>query len=129
MEYKQYSEWVILLATPEQYPVNGSLFPAITHLRICRDDAEFGRPADGRIGFLKLWAAKCYIVDNILYEAPGLEGIYFEIFEPDALELAYYMPDPTQNIIDAKYKVLCQFLIDKGIVEGTVIKTQEVIIE
>lgn len=126
MGYKQYSEWVIQLATPEQYPINGELFPSITHIRICRDDSEFGRPSDNKLGYLKLWCAKCYMVDGILYEAPGLEGIYFEVFEPEALELAGYMPDPTQNIIDAKYKVICQYLIDKCIVEGTILKVETV---
>lgn len=119
----QFKEAILELTNPEYYEKNGDLFPVITHERIVNMKFEIARPYDEKNGYAEIWIAKCYIVDNVLYEAPGLEGkrIYIDETDGEIFEFA----DSSIGSQDTAFIELCKtiwlYLIEKGYVDGTLV--------
>lgn len=119
---EQDKQTVIQLTTTEQYPLNGSLFPTITHCRVVEFKLETPRPINNKPGKINIWLAKGFLAGTPewFYEAPGLDGINIVIEEPE-LWLFGAINIDSGNLMPEVLKTISQYLIDKEYIDGTIV--------
>jgi hypothetical protein len=86
--------------------------PRCTHARVVNIQYEVERPAENKPGYIDVWLAKGFIVDDQFREAPGVPGINVR------LEIT---PRFVEEFADAELDIIST-LIDRGSVSGKVDK-------
>lgn len=110
----------IELTNTEQYPVNGDLFPTITHLRLANFTVEVPRPDDNKIGYIEMWFEKGYVVGTDFFVLPNYEGEHFIVEEPEVWNLiGSSIPAGIAGF--EVTKLLHQYVVDQLWVDGTLV--------